>query len=48
LVELLYNSKVWLREIGVGADKLFEKEEAELALKHADKCRFAASQLENT
>jgi hypothetical protein len=31
--------------LGVGADKLFEKEEAELALKHAEKCEFAASLL---
>jgi HEPN domain-containing protein len=40
-------AKYGLEKIGVGADKLFEKEEAELALKHADKCRFAASQLAN-
>jgi len=34
-----------LEKIGVGPEKLFEKGEAELALKHADKCRFAAEQL---
>ena len=40
-------AKYGLEKLGVGADKLFEKEEAELALKHADKCKFVASQLES-
>jgi len=34
-------------KLGIGADKLFDKEEAELALKHAEKCRYAASHLKN-
>ncbi len=38
-------AKYGLENIGIGPEKLFEKEEAELALKHADKCDFAASQL---
>jgi len=38
-------AKYGLEKLGVGADKLFEKEEAELALKHAERCEFAASQL---
>ena len=38
-------AKYGLEKIGVGPEKLFEKEEAELALKHADKCYFAANQL---
>jgi HEPN domain-containing protein len=38
-------AKYGLEKLGVGADKLFEKEEAELALKHAEKCEFAASLL---
>jgi HEPN domain-containing protein len=38
-------AKYGLEEIGVGADKLFEKEEAELALKHAKRCESTASQL---
>ena len=33
--------------LGVGPEKLFEKEEAELALKHADKCYNVASVLKN-
>ena len=40
-------AKYGLEKLGVGADKLFEKEEAELALKHAEKCRSAATQLES-
>jgi len=40
-------AKYGLEKLGVGADKLFEKEEAELALKHAERCKFAASQLLN-
>lgn len=40
-------AKYGLEKVGVGPEKLFEKEEAELALKHADKCRYAATQLEN-
>jgi HEPN domain-containing protein len=38
-------AKYGLEKLGIGADKLFGKEEAELALKHADRCRFVASQL---
>ena len=38
-------AKYGLEKLGVGADKLFEKEEAELARKHARKCEFAARQL---
>lgn len=40
-------AKYGLGKIGVGPEKLFEKEEADLALKHAQDCRNAASQLEN-
>ena len=40
-------AKYGLEKIGVGPEKLFEKEEAELALKHADKCESAARQLGN-
>jgi HEPN domain-containing protein len=40
-------AKYGLEKLGVGADKLFEKEEAELALKHAERCEFAASRLLN-
>ena len=40
-------AKYGLEKLGVGPEKLFEKEEAELALKHADKCYSAASQLKN-
>jgi len=40
-------AKYGLEKIGVGAEKLFEKEEAELALKHAEKCYYGARQLEN-
>lgn len=40
-------AKYGLEKIGVGPEKLFEKEEAELALKHARKCITAGSQLEN-
>jgi len=40
-------AKYGLEKIGVGPDKLFEKEEAELALKHAKRCWDVASQLFN-
>jgi len=40
-------AKYGLEKIGVGPEKLFEKEEAELALKHAEKCYYGARQLEN-
>ncbi|KYK34071.1 MAG: hypothetical protein AYK18_14570 [Theionarchaea archaeon DG-70] len=50
--QLYFYSKFWLsfyttakyglEILGIGADKLFEKEEAELALKHAQKCESAA------
>jgi HEPN domain-containing protein len=39
-------AKYGLEKLGVGADKLFEKEEAELALKHAERCEFVARQLQ--
>lgn len=32
-------------KFGVGPEKLFRKDEADLALKHAEECRSAASQL---
>jgi len=35
-------SKYGFEKLGVGADKLFEKEEADLALKHAEKCKNAS------
>jgi HEPN domain-containing protein len=40
-------AKYGLEKLGVGADKLFEKEEAELALKHAEKCELTARLLLN-
>jgi len=40
-------AKYGLENFRIGPDKLFDKEEAEIALKHADKCRFAISQLKN-
>jgi len=40
-------AKYGLENFGIGAEKLFGKEEAELAQKHADKCYFASNQLEN-
>jgi len=40
-------AKYGLEKIGIGPEKLFEREEAELALKHANKCESAASQLKN-
>jgi HEPN domain-containing protein len=40
-------AKYGLEKIGIGPEKLFEKEEAELALKHADKCYRAASMLKS-
>jgi HEPN domain-containing protein len=40
-------AKYGLEKLGIGAEKLFEEEEAELALKHADKCKFAANELKN-
>jgi HEPN domain-containing protein len=38
-------AKYGLEKLGVGADKLFEKEEAELAIKHAERCRYVAQRL---
>ena len=38
-------AKYGFEKLGVGADKLFEKEEADLALKHAEKCKNTANQL---
>lgn len=40
-------AKYGLENLGKGAEKLFGKEESELAQKHADKCYFASKQLEN-
>jgi len=40
-------TKYGLEKMGVGANKLFEKEEAELALRHAERCKSAANQLES-
>jgi HEPN domain-containing protein len=40
-------AKYGLEKIGIGPEKLFEKEEAELALKHANKSKYAAGQLLN-
>jgi HEPN domain-containing protein len=40
-------AKYGYEKLGIGPEKLFEKEEAELALKHADKCLHAANRLEN-
>lgn len=40
-------AKYGLENFGIGAEKLFEEEEAKLAQKHADKCYFASNQLEN-
>lgn len=40
-------AKYGLEVLSIGADELFEKEEAELAQKHAGKCYFAAEQLKN-
>ncbi|MGC9086434.1 MAG: HEPN domain-containing protein [Thermoproteota archaeon] len=40
-------AKYGLEKIGIGPEKLFEKEEAELALKHAHRCYSAASQLKS-
>ena len=40
-------AKYGLEKLGIGPEKLFEREEAELALKHAEKCESAASQLKN-
>lgn len=40
-------AKYGFESLGIGADKLFGKEEAGLALKHAEKCKNAADQLEN-
>lgn len=38
-------AKYGFEKFGIGAEKLFGKEEAELAQKHADKCYFTANQL---
>jgi hypothetical protein len=43
--EFYIKAKYGLETLQVPPDKLFEKEEAELALKHADECYYAASQL---
>lgn len=40
-------AKYGLEKIGIGADKLFDKEEAELALKHAKACKNAAMLLKS-
>lgn len=40
-------AKYGFEKLGVGADKLFEKEEANLAYKHSGKCRTAANILKN-
>ena len=40
-------AKYGLEKVQAGPDKLFEKEEAELALKHAQRCRDAAADLAN-
>lgn len=40
-------AKYGYEKFGVGPEKLFEKEEAELALKHADKCLRATTRLES-
>ncbi|MGC1121171.1 MAG: hypothetical protein WBA22_08755 [Candidatus Methanofastidiosia archaeon] len=40
-------AKYGLEILGIGADKLFGKEEAELALKHAEKCESAARLLKS-
>ncbi|MCH7828539.1 HEPN domain-containing protein [Patescibacteria group bacterium] len=40
-------AKYGLENFGIGPEKLFGKEEAELAQKHADKCYFASVQLKN-
>jgi len=38
-------AKYGLEKLGIGADKLFEREEAELALKHARRCWSAGQRL---
>jgi len=45
--EFYTKAKYGLETLQVPPDKLFEKEEAELALKHADECYYAAYQLKN-
>ncbi|MEM3586665.1 MAG: HEPN domain-containing protein [Candidatus Jordarchaeaceae archaeon] len=40
-------AKYGLEKLGVGTEKLFEREEATLTLKHSNKCRSAAIQLES-
>lgn len=40
-------AKYGLENFSIGSNKLFGKEEAELAQKHADKCYFACAQLKN-
>jgi HEPN domain-containing protein len=40
-------AKYGLERVQTGPDKLFEKEEAELVLKHAQRCRDAAGDLAN-
>ena len=45
--EFYTKAKYGLETLQVPPDKLFEKGEAELALKHADECYYAGSQLRN-
>lgn len=40
-------AKYSLENFGIGAEKLFSKEEADLAQRHAGKCYFASMQLKN-
>jgi hypothetical protein len=40
-------AKYGLDRVDLGPEKLFDVEEAQVALKHAKACRFAAKQLEN-
>ena len=40
-------AKYGLEKLGVGAEKLFEREEAALALKHATRCRIASIQVKS-
>jgi len=40
-------AKYGFEKLGVGPEKLFGEEEANLALKHAEECRMAASQIES-
>lgn len=40
-------AKYGQEEFGVGPEKLFRKDEAGLALKHAEECKFAVNRLES-